>query len=351
MVERKDIKKQSPLRDAPWARFERFVENILQRRGFEVSTHPIQGDGGFDLVAQKNRQKWAVEVKYYRTGRAQPSLIQAALLRVVIASTPEEFQHGMLVVSATVPEDLKSAMEKRHGVTIVDRGILRSWVADHVDLSDQLEALVESTTTQGSRDERSYFNLELVPKRDTVRDSDRTKLGASLCQELRALPKGKSTWKKYEDLCERILKFLFPKDLHGWHKQKRTDDGLHRYDFVCRIHPSTDFWQFVISDLNSRYALFEFKNYTSKISQGQVLTTEKYLLERGLRRMALIFTRIGADENAKKMVQGAMRENGKFMLILDDEIVCEMLHHRDGGGDPSDILFERADDFLLTLPR
>ncbi|HCB1453802.1 TPA: hypothetical protein MYQ28_005137, partial [Citrobacter freundii] len=99
------------------------------------------------------------------------------------------------------------------------------------------------------------------------------------------------------------------------------------------------------------YVLFEFKNYSGKIKQGQILTTEKYLLEKGLRRMAIIMTRTGAEAHAIAMTQGAMREQGKLMLIVDDDKVCEMLHMKERGEDPTDCLFEIADNFLLTLPR
>ena len=123
-----------------------------------------------------------------------------------------------------------------------------------------------------------------------------------LCDELRNVKRGRDAWAQYERVCEKILKYLFPNDLHGWHKQKRTDDGLSRYDFICRVRPTTEFWKFAIDHLNSRYVLFEFKNYTGKIKQGQILTTEKYLLERGLRRMGIILTRVGADDNAVQTV-------------------------------------------------
>jgi hypothetical protein len=113
----------------------------------------------------------------------------------------------------------------------------------------------------------------------------------------------------------------------------------------------TEFWSFLVDHLNSRYIIFEFKNYVGKIKQGQVLTTEKYLLERGLRKVAIILTRDGADKNAFKMMQGAMREHGKLMLVVDDVILCKMLHMKERGEDPTDCLFELTDDFLLSLPR
>ncbi|WP_038490995.1 hypothetical protein [Collimonas arenae] len=103
--------------------------------------------------------------------------------------------------------------------------------------------------------------------------------------------------------------------------------------------------------LHSRYILFEFKNYREKIKQGQILTTEKYLLEKGLRKVAIVLSRRGADENAFKMTQGAMRESGKLILVLDDDQVCNLLESRQRGDDPSDLLFDMADKFLLGLPR
>lgn len=168
---------------------------------------------------------------------------------------------------------------------------------------------------------------------------------------MKEIARGKKYWRNYEITCEKILRYLFPGDLHGWHKQKRTDDGLNRYDFVCRIKPSTEFWQFITQHLDSRYIVFEFKNYSEKIKQGQILTTEKYLLEKGLRKVGIIFSRKGSDTNATKMAQGAMREHGKLILVLNDDLVCEMLHMKENGDDPSDRPFELADNFLLTLPR
>ncbi len=51
------------------------------------------------------------------------------------------------------------------------------------------------------------------------------------------------------------------------------------------------------------------------------------------------------------MMQGAMREHGKLMLVIDDDILCRMLHMKERGDDPTDFLFQLADDFLLSLPR
>lgn len=221
----------------------------------------------------------------------------------------------MLVVSCQLPASLRIALEEKFCIIFADRADLMNWTAKRPELLDSLNSLIESDTaanlepstrpTASTEDSKQFSKV--APPEDTR--------GTELCKELRALKRGKSTWADFEKLCDRILRYLFLNDLHGWHSQRRTDDGLHRFDYVCRIKPTTEFWRFLIDHLDSRYVLFEFKNYMGKIKQGQVLTTEKYLLERGLRRVAIIISRAGAEPDAVKMTQGAMREHGKLMLI------------------------------------
>lgn len=337
---------------ATWRQFEDLVRRILQANNFDVHLHSPRGDMGFDFIARLPNETWAIEVKYYRTSRAQPTLIAAAATRVANNGLIANATRGMLVVSCFLDSELRISLEQKFSINFVDQVDLRNWCAAHPDLMEELDALLESNpneplTTDPTRlrpESRSKRITDALPRKIDTR-------GTELCTELKGIKKGRSTWAQYERTCEEILKYLFPNDLHGWHSQKRTDDGLNRYDYVCRVRPTTEFWKFVIDHLDSRYILFEFKNYSGTIKQGQILTTEKYLLERGLRRVAIIMTRVGADANAVAMTQGAMREHGKLMLIVDDQKVCEMLHMKERGEDPTDCLFELADNFLLKLPR
>lgn len=332
-------------------KFENLVGKLLATNGFEVQTRTPEGrDRGFDFWITKEKKQWLVEVKYYRTARPQLSLIESAAIRLVNTIGTNEF-NGMLVVASYLGFGYKEVLENKFGLLLLDRADLFFLASKTPELLDELSSLLE---------EPDYDQYMLLPTRD-LREIIRVipispsmpidTTGSDLCNELQLLKRGKASWSDYEKLCDKILRYLFPNDLHGWHTQKRTDDGLNRFDYVCRIKPATDFWSFLIDHLNSRYIIFEFKNYSGKIKQGQILTTEKYLLENGLRRVAIIFSRAGADDNAIKMTQGAMRENGKLMLILDDNKVCKMLHMKEKGEDPTDFLFEIADDFLLSLPR
>lgn len=333
--------------------FENLVKRILEENNFKINGNLVCGDKGFDFLGQFNNESWAIEVKYYRTERVRPSLIESAAARVVNNGVGRQSDKGMLVVSCLLPSNIRRSLEDRFNIVFLDQLDLRNFAAVNPKLIDELDALLELGPDFVESKHRSTLNLcDSSVKLSMVSSNPPIDTrGTELCEELKLLKRGRATWSSYEDICERILKYLFPNDLQGWHKQKSTDGGVNRYDFVCRVRPNTEYWRFLVDHLNSRYIIFEFKNYSEKIKQGQVLTTEKYLLERGLRKVAIIFTRLGADRNAISMMQGAMREHGKLILPLDDEAVCKMLRMKEQGEDPTDFLFELTDDFLLSLPR
>jgi hypothetical protein len=333
----------------PGQRFETLVQQILVANGFSVQPAISRA---FDFLATLGNEIWAVEVKYYRTARAQISLIEAAAAQLIERGITAGAWKGMLVVSSSIPPGAREELERRYSLLFVDRADLVIWASKAPELLDELAALLGGDPTA----EPITHGRELVATASAAGRLPSSPppivtAGADLCRELRALAPGRGTWSAYEKLCDRILRYLFPNDLYGWHIQARTEDGFSRFDYVCRIKPATEFWRFLIDHLNSRYVIFEFKNYKGQIKQGQVLTTEKYLLEKGLRRAAVIITRAGADKGAYKMIEGAMREHGKLMLVIDDDLVCKMLHMKDKGDDPTDLLFDVADKFLLSLPR
>lgn len=308
-----------PHRSEPWQQFEDIVCRILEANGFTVARHSPRGDRGFDLTGTLNNERWAIEVKYYRTTRPQPHLLEAAAARVANRQIGAEALRGMLVVSSTLTRPMRDALEAKFGINFIDRFDLDRLASKDPLLTEALQTLLGSNLSPfffDGGDAESRLDLfqwrapfqqeslkqfltrpELSLHKEATNEDTR---GTELCNQLRDVQLGKQGWAAYERLCAKILKYLFPNDLEGWHKQKRTDDGLNRYDFVCRLRPTTEFWRFLIDHLNSRYVIFEFKNYVDKIAQGQILTTEKYLLERGLRRVAIILSRKGADKDAIK---------------------------------------------------
>lgn len=193
-----------------------------------------------------------------------------------------------------------------------------------------------------------------------------------LIKKLKNLPTGNKNSSEYEDLCFNIIDALFGQHFYGWNsknldstkkkffqlgipnEEQSNNKPYQKRDLVVpirEVNTLPDFWKFISRTLNSRYVTFEFKNYSTRIDQTQIYTTEKYLYPRALRSVAIIFTRHGIDENGRFTINGAIRENGKFILILDDKEVIEMLEKSKDGSDITDLLFYKIDDLLMKLPR
>ncbi|MHC8326022.1 restriction endonuclease [Pseudomonas sp. LB1P83] len=338
--------------------FEQLVEKILKYNNFTIfKTQPSHAD----LLIRKNSTTWVVEIKHYKTQRAQLKLLSNAAKQIRIAMEKRPIARGMLVASCIITQEQRAYLRQRYGITIIDRQELFHLASDSPELIEELYANLEIHPNDLASTIEDFYSspteieteVQLTPQPipELIKPSPADTTGTKLSAELRGVPPGKAHWNTYEKTCEKILKYLFEDHLAGWSAQYRTDDELNRFDYVCRIKPSTEFWDFVLQHLQSRYIIFEFKNYEDPIRQGQVLTTEKYLLEKGLRRVAIMFTRKGAHASAVKMTQGAMRESGKLIMILDDKQICRMLQMKENGSDPTDLLFDITDKFLLSLPR
>jgi hypothetical protein len=107
----------------------------------------------------------------------------------------------------------------------------------------------------------------------------------------------------------------------------------------------------IVNHFDSRYIIFEFKNYSSQIKQGQIYTTEKYLFRAALRSTAIIISKKGADKNALAAARGALRENGKLIVNLTVDEICDMLDLKDKGDDPNAVLVDKVDEMLMKLER
>lgn len=334
--------------------FEGLVAQAFEGAGFVPQKLALQRDPGFDFVLTLHGvAQYAVEVKYYRTERPKSSYIQRSAERLLSSAKRQNISKAILVVSCSVPGDFRVELEQDFQISVVDRTDLLVMTAGRPELNDQIRALVRGDAPPLGRNADQVFDriAQSTTRTDRADNPFPELLGRELCRSLKEMPTGQKKWAAYETLCERILKYLFDNDLTGWVPQQRTDDGLNRNDLVCRARPLSEFWSFLIEDLESRYVVFEFKNYRQYVKQGQVLTTEKYLLKKALRSVAFLISREGPDTNAFRMTQGAMREHGKLIVNLTDEDLCKMLEMKDAGDDPSDFLFDLVDDFLLRLPR
>ena len=147
--------------------------------------------------------------------------------------------------------------------------------------------------------------------------------------------------------------YLFADDLTLWREQKHSNNGLYRFDLLCRIKngDQNTFWSIVERYFQSKYVIFEFKNYSRNITQKEVYTTEKYLYSKALRCVAIIITSKGMDKHAEWAAKGVLRETGKLILIFEKQDVIKMCEMKMKDEDPSEYLLDKLDGLLMELEK
>jgi hypothetical protein len=296
------------------------VAQILRANGFNILSEEAPT---VDFLAELNGITWAIEVRFYRSALASISLIGNAAAALVARGNTIAVNRAMLVVSCYLPPEMREFLEKTYQLLLVDRVDLSIWALKDPVLAKRLEMILDDHLMQarGSDAPSKGDTFEHAVARANKLSSDvppEENTGRRLCEELRNLGYGTKNWREFEKLCEKALRYLFDDSLSGWASQKRTIDRRNVYDLVCRVKSSNAFWEFIVEQLTSKYVLFEFKNYNRPIKKLQILTTECYLLENALRRAAIVITRKGADVSANVARDGAMREHGKLILIIDE---------------------------------
>ncbi|MCP2045534.1 hypothetical protein [Pontibacter sp. HSC-36F09] len=337
--------------------FENLVSKILKRNKFKVEE---PANSQFDFLSTFENEIFYIEAKLYHSKFPRIDLLRTACYKLSSFKDRDNIRL-VLIVSSLITPSLKQELYSETGVTVWDIKELFALSIDFAELFYDLQNIVsrawrapldDITIVDNNFKETIIFNA--IFSETAIKAQQRPSKGKQLCKELNEIKPGKTEASKYENKCIEILKYLFDKktDLTLWEKQLTTDDGLNRYDLLCRIISfQNNFWAELSNDFHARYIVFEFKNYTDKIKQGQILTTEKYLYLTALRSISFIIARNGADENAIKTAKGSLKEAGKLIVILDNKDICEMLDIRDSGDEPTKFLRRKIDDMLVTLNR
>lgn len=296
-----------------------------------------------DMVFEPNDQRGLVpvEIRVYRWDSDWVEMAMHATQHLQHIMTANEYSRGVLLITqdlTSMRTFSKGDLRVPDGIEIWDLSDLRQKVEGYPDFKQELENLVAETLMY-DRPSRPLY-------------SSNKEQGAILAQSIRSVPAGKDDATAFELACESALKYLFSKDIVSWKRQNRTTDQLNRMDLIGRIQPNSgSFWSDLSRDFGTRYVVFEAKNYSAKIGQGQVLTTEKYLFPKALRSVAIIVARNGASDNALKTIEGSLREQGKLMLVLSMDELCSLLDGFDRGDAPENILYEKLDFLLMEVGR
>lgn len=335
---------------------EDLCKEILSANKWKVDNQDPLVDFGVDIIAQEPnvQSKVVFEVKYTRNTTYPTSALKVSAERLVQSARLMNISKAVLIVAANIKPEIQKRVEDEYNIQIINLDGLLSLASADLELLGKLIKLCEVDLAErqldsdlGSILHPKVINFESKDKEPSEGDVQ----GAKFKEKLKSIPYGRDGCYDYEDVMSEILQYLFDGDLKGWHQQERTTDDLHRYDLICRVVDKSTVWSFISSNLDSRYVLFEFKNYQDKIGQSQVYSTEKYLFEKAKRKVCFLISRKGPSDNGLVACQGAMREHGKLIINLDDDTVVALIDSKISGDDPNEILFEKVDDFLMKLPR
>ena len=325
--------------------FGRYLEELsaLQPDGAFYAERPFApSDSGVDFLIRRNDTVFAIKVKYFRTNNSIPTKMRKICGAF---STHIENATPILVTANEVPKYTKEECYECYGVHIWDVSNLLWLFESAADIKSEFIAFLDY----------SVDHIEPTPPTPALLPpaQEKQQKELDLREQLRLLPPGKDDASKFEILCTDILKYILGDYLTLWKTQQPSNDGLYRFDLCCKIKTDVDqdFFDTVKNYFRTKYIVFEFKNYSERITQKEIYTTEKYLYEKALRKVAIIISRSGADAHALWAAKGSLRENGKLILCLSDQDLVEMLDMKDRGELPAEFLSAMLDDLLMHLEK
>lgn len=327
--------------DKPMYIFEKYICNLFKKFKFEIEYERFLIDNNNnkyipDIILKKDEKKYCIEITFLKISE---ELIKKIYNRYVNVK-------DIILVIVTPYKIKKKYIDKNKypKLEIIDISNLLFIVNDDEKLKNELISILPFSI-KGISPEKPFIDISLSKNNNYPED---------LIKKLELCKSGKKNYKNYEEICCKILKYLFSDDLTLWKEQINSNDNIYRFDLLCRVKDNNNksFWSIIENYFKSKYIIFEFKNYTENVKQSEIYTTEKYLYSKALRTVGIIITPNGYDKNAFWAMKGSLRENGKLMLLLTNNDLLNMMKRKiDDKEDPSEYLLNKLDETLLTLEK
>lgn len=214
---------------------------------------------------------------------------------------------------------------------------------DNPKLYNELVAML-SHSIDNIEPQKGFINLDSIQHDDYV---------SSLIKEIKLCQSGKLSFVAYEELCCKLLKNIFSEDLALWRSQQKSNKDLYRFDLLCRIKDGNQktFWSILERYFNSKYIIFEFKNYSKPITAKRNIYYRKIFILKSVKRCSHSVAANGYEENAYWATKGSLRENGKLIMLFDTEDLIAMNKMKMEQEDPANYLLNKLDDLLLNLEK
>jgi hypothetical protein len=337
---------------------ENFVSKIFEHLGIRyINNVEASKDSFYDyLINDKEEARIPVEVKSYKSyidvPDAQIQLVAEKLKKYSVLDIDQNISiYSMLIVFNKVSYKTKREMRKQN-ILLLDISNILYLIKDEERLIKELKEFLPYSIIDVIPEGinlKKYINMS-----SSISRFDSTSEEYELIRRIETLQSGNLTSQEFEQIGEDIVKLIFGDYLYGWKTQPTAANGMYRFDLIAKIKNQTGFWGMLYNFFKSRYVIFEFKNYSNEITQAQIYTTEKYLYKTALRNIAIILTRKGFDDNAYKACAGSLREQGKLILVLNQEDLINLLELKKKKSDEdlcSGYLEDVFDKFLMDLEK
>lgn len=346
-------------------KFECFIEQLLKELKVaniekEVALKTSQRVMRADFIVDSNKRKLIIEVKVYRSEFIQNTIIKQAIEQVeyykeVWKKVNGEEAQAILIMSCQVPDEIKEYYYKEKRIVIIDISNLLYLSQGKDKLMKELIEVIQYNVHDIMPKplvNSEIFKFESKEEASEVFETE-IERATSLIKKLEKLGYGKAQGndKEYEKLCVNIIEFLFKTEFTKMSKQSSTEDKMFRMDLICGLKETSEFWKILIHHYNTRFVVFEFKNYKDEIDQNLIYITEKYLYNAVLRNVAIIISRKGFSNNAHKAAKGILTETGKLIIELKDDDIIAMLRMKADGQDASDYLLNLLEEYLISISK
>lgn len=299
-----------------------------------------------DVEAVYNKNHYIFEVKTYRTEHVSANLIENAayVFSGMLKNVKIKNINPVMVVTCKVDELLKEEIFNETQIEIWDISNLLYLCKDSQSLIQKLSSNV-SFPISNIKTEKTIFT-----RTETIVNEPKYKSQYQKFEDLfNKCKPGKDDEKEYEEICTQAIKYLFETEFFQMSNQHKTGDNLFRMDLICSLKGTTEFWKFLMQFYNTKFLVFEYKNYVEKISQNLVFITSKYLYPSALRNVAFIISRNGLDKNADTVINSKIKNDKTLIISLTDKDLLIMIALKDEGKEPSDYLLEKVENLLMSL--
>ena len=326
--------------------FECFAAELFRSNNYTVISEYNIDNKYVDIVLFRNDiMDYVCEIKYFSNIDVSPYILKKAVCQLQTVSLNSSKK--MLIINSICDNNTKKNIFEETGVLIFDLRNILYYVDIESNLYRDLLGILE-------------FSISDVEPEETI--VDLIKSNIKIKKELKKMDwsnkfavvrKGKKSFRQYEELCVEALKLVLSDYLDIWEQQQNSSDDLFRFDLICKIKKNIDddFFTTLNKYFNTKYVVFEFKNYNEKITLREINTTEKYLYDKALRNVAIIVSREGVSENADKAIKGSLREQGKLIISLTDFDLLDMIDMYYNCDNATDFLASKLDKLLIELEK